>query len=246
MSEEHALAEQGGDIAVVRELGSLVPGQGEPEVWEQAAEGGDEGVAHGRGAVIAGQVHQLEVAAGAVDQGSDRRLVAASDDQVAFPITDPGACADDRWPVVDQLGWRDEPTSSLVGAVHDDLAIAVAAEFGKPRGDWTPVEIVALCPGPGMAQRVVAALREHEPIHEIDGCRELLTTNRQRRCAPLLVGPLVLVTKLPAPGIVGRNCHPAMITRNIRHGDANLEASEYARHTLVRSTNTPQCAHPDA
>lgn len=56
------------------------------------------------------------VTAGAVHQGGDRGLVAASDDQVAFPVTDADAGADDRWPVVDQLGGRDEPAASLVGA----------------------------------------------------------------------------------------------------------------------------------
>jgi hypothetical protein len=59
--------------------------------------------------VPVGQVHEPQVAGAPVDQGADRRATGSPHDQVALPVTDPGALLDHARAGVDQPARRDEP-----------------------------------------------------------------------------------------------------------------------------------------
>jgi hypothetical protein len=75
---------------VVGHLGPLVPGQGSSHLGRQVRRGESEGIAQCLGAVSTGQVDELDVAAGPVDQGADGGLVDPPGDQVAFRKTGDG------------------------------------------------------------------------------------------------------------------------------------------------------------
>lgn len=65
------------------------------------------------------QVREPETAAGAVDEGDDRGLVALPGDQVAFPVADAAALLHGGRAVVDQLDEDDEPRTPLAQRAAD-------------------------------------------------------------------------------------------------------------------------------
>ena len=64
----------------------------------------------------AGEVEEDGVAALAVDQGADRRAGARADDEVSFPVSEPGPVFHDLGAVVDQGRRCDEAWGAYVGA----------------------------------------------------------------------------------------------------------------------------------
>lgn len=116
MGEEHPVTQQRCNLLVVGHLRALIPGQSEARGLGKSRQYGEECVADGLGGAVDGQVHQPQVAVGAVDQGGDGGLVLPTDDEVSLPVTDAGAVQGGGRPMFDQQRGSHEAAAARVSS----------------------------------------------------------------------------------------------------------------------------------
>src|SRR4051794_39151829 len=98
-------ASSGREFLVVGHLLALVVSHRQSQGSRDAQQALDQAVACGRGLGV-GELDQHQLAAGALDQGADRRAVAGALDQISFPVS------------------RDQPTLDLLRALMDARHVA--------------------------------------------------------------------------------------------------------------------------
>ena len=235
VAEVHLQAEVDLQPGVLGQLGALVPGQRAAQVLGQRAELGGDRVADGLGArpgdgrpvldaraVAAGQRRQVQQhgeAAGALDQGADRRAVDA-DDQVALPVARDGAIGGLGGPLADHHLLADEALAALADAGPGDAQRPAGAQA---RGQLAGQRAAAL-----HEQRLVDRLvrdPHRRIIGEVDAQpgRDLLRAPRRRPPAVLTAR---LVATLPRPDRRTRHRGPV--------GPPDL-AGEAVLHVLAQS-----------
>lgn len=162
---------------VAGHLRALVPGRRQPHRLRQAAAVRASRTASRR--AVDGQVHKQEIAAGAVDQGTDRRAAPGTDDEIPFPIAAPDPLQRGGGAPVDQLRWRDEPGTAPVDA---PTAFAQRSTGAQPL-----VELPAQAAPATVVERLVDRLVAHMPAGPVGECDP--QTGRDLLRTPLLLEP---------------------------------------------------------
>ena len=146
VGEEDSVLEKVADAGVQAYLGALVPGQRPPVARIDSGKYLQQSVTDLLSSVVSGQVHELDAAAGSVDQGADSGTVQPAVHEVAFPIAQTAALLDDGQAFVDEQRRRDEarvtkvhgPSPVLEGSTGTQFLLgsgrASVRHFAKCRG----------------------------------------------------------------------------------------------------------------